>query len=59
VRVVGKSPEEAAAHFGWFSHFTAIENRALSAWIQELPLGWQPKQAGQTSGLDRAGYFEG
>ncbi|URK86680.1 hypothetical protein LP421_20720 [Rhizobium sp. RCAM05350] len=58
MRVVGKSPEEAAAHFGWFSHFTAIENRASSAWTREL-LGWQPKQARQISGLDRAGYFEG
>jgi nucleoside-diphosphate-sugar epimerase len=28
--VVSKAPEEAAAHFGWFAHFAAIDNRASS-----------------------------
>jgi nucleoside-diphosphate-sugar epimerase len=57
VPVTGKSPEEAAAHFGWFSHFAGIDNKASSARTQAL-LGWHPGQPGLISDLDRAGYFE-
>ncbi len=57
VPVVGKSPEEAAAHFGWFAHFAAIDNRASSEKTREL-LGWQPKQPGLIADIDRARYFE-
>lgn len=55
--VAGKSPEEAATHFGWFSHFAGIDNKASSATTQEL-LGWHPKQPGLISDLDRDGYFQ-
>lgn len=55
--VSGKSLEEAATHFGWFSHFAGIDNKASSAKTQEL-LGWHPKQPGLISDLDRNGYFQ-
>lgn len=56
VPVVGKSPEEAASHFGWFAHFAAIDNPSSSQRTREL-LGWQPKQPGLISDLDRPSYF--
>lgn len=56
--VVSKSPEEAAAHFGWFAHFAAINNRASSAQTREM-LGWQPKHPGLIADLDRPAYFGG
>jgi nucleoside-diphosphate-sugar epimerase len=54
--VVGKSPEEAASHFGWFAHFAALDNPASSARTREL-LGWQPTQPGLIPDLDRPSYF--
>lgn len=57
VPVVSKTPEEAADHFGWFTHFAAINNLASSQRTQEL-LGWQPKQPGLIADLDRPRYFE-
>jgi nucleoside-diphosphate-sugar epimerase len=57
VPVVGKSPEDAAEHFGWFAHFAAIDNRASSQQTQDA-LGWQPKQPGLIADLDRPRYFE-
>ena len=57
VPVVSKSSEEAGEHFGWFAHFAAIDNPASSARTREL-LGWQPKQPGLITDLDRPGYFE-
>jgi nucleoside-diphosphate-sugar epimerase len=57
VPVVGKAPEEAANHFGWFAHFAAIDNPASSKQTREL-LGWQPKQPGLIADIDRSGYFE-
>ena len=40
VPVVSKSPEEAAAHFGFFGFFVAIDGPASSAKTQQL-LGWR------------------
>jgi nucleoside-diphosphate-sugar epimerase len=57
VPVVSKAPEEAANHFGWFSHFAAIDNRASSERTRDL-LGWQPTQSGLIPDLDRPRYFE-
>lgn len=57
VPVVGKSPEEAAVHFGWFSHFAAIDNRASSQQTRAV-LGWHPKERGLIADLDRPRYFE-
>ncbi len=55
--VVGKSKEEAAAHFGWFAHFAAGDNPTSSAQTQKQ-LGWQPKQPGLLADLDHDYYFK-
>ncbi len=57
VPVVSTAPEEATNHFGWFAHFAAIDCPASSQRTREL-LGWQPKQPGLISDLDRPRYFE-
>ena len=59
IPVVSKTPAEAAEHFGWFAHFTGIDNRASSARTQAT-LGWQPRQHGLIADLDGPyGYFGG
>jgi nucleoside-diphosphate-sugar epimerase len=55
--VVGKSPEEATKHFGWFAHFAALDNPTSSKQTREA-LGWQPQQPGLIADLDRTRYFE-
>ena len=55
--IVSKTPEEAAAHFGWFAYFAAMDAPASSAKTQER-LGWRPKQPGLVADLDRPRYFE-
>ncbi|RWM29589.1 SDR family oxidoreductase [Mesorhizobium sp.] len=57
VPVFGKSPEESAAHFGWFAHFAAIDNEASSA-LTRQELGWEPTQAGLIEDVDQAVYFQ-
>ena len=54
--MVGKTPEQAAAHFEWFAHFAAINNVASSRKTREQ-LGWQPKQPGLIDDIEQAGYF--
>jgi len=39
------------------AHFAAIDSPASSQRTREL-LGWQPKQPGLISDIDRAAYFE-
>ena len=56
VPVVGKTPEEAKEHFGWFAQFAAIDTQASSQWTRER-VGWQPKQPGLISDIDHASYF--
>lgn len=56
--VVAKTAEEAGDHFGWFAHFAALDNPSSSQKTREL-LGWQPRQPGLISDLDRQRYFEG
>jgi nucleoside-diphosphate-sugar epimerase len=56
VPVVGKSREEAANHFGWITHFFAMDGPASSAQTR-LQLGWRPRQPGLMADLDRAEYF--
>jgi nucleoside-diphosphate-sugar epimerase len=55
--VVGKTPEEATNHFGWFAHFAAIDNPASSKRTQE-ELGWHPTQPALIPDIDRPRYFE-
>jgi nucleoside-diphosphate-sugar epimerase len=56
VPVVSKTPEEAAQHFGWFTHFAAMDNPASSAQTQEQ-MGWRPTRPGLISDLDHPRYF--
>jgi nucleoside-diphosphate-sugar epimerase len=55
--LISKAPEEAAAHFGWFAHFAAIDNRASSRQTREQ-LGWQPTGPGLIEDIDRPNYFQ-
>ena len=57
VPIVTKSPEEATEHFGWFSHFAALNGPASSERTR-ASMGWQPKEPGLIPDLDRPGYFE-
>jgi nucleoside-diphosphate-sugar epimerase len=57
VPVVSKSPEEAAGHFGWISHFAGIDCPASSAKTQEQ-LGWRPAHASLIADIDRPSYFD-
>jgi len=56
VPVVSKTAEEANAHFGWFTHFAAIDCPSASEKTRES-LGWQPKQPGLIADLDQPAYF--
>jgi len=55
VPTLSKSPEEAAAHFGWFARFAAIDAPSSSARTRAL-LGWEPTQIGLIDDIDRH-YF--
>jgi hypothetical protein len=55
---VSKTPEQAAEHFGWFAHFTQIDNVASSEKTREQ-LGWKPGQIGLIDDLDEGHYFAG
>jgi nucleoside-diphosphate-sugar epimerase len=58
VPVVAQSPEEAAAHFGWFALFVGRDAPASSVLTQER-LGWSPTaQPGMIDDLDHARDFE-
>jgi nucleoside-diphosphate-sugar epimerase len=57
IPVVSKTPEEAAAHFGWFAHFAAMNNVASSARTRQQ-LGWEPTHPNLIPDLDRPRYFE-
>jgi nucleoside-diphosphate-sugar epimerase len=55
VPVVAKSPEEAAAHFGWLAHFVSLDLPASSALTQQR-LGWHPTGPGMIADLERMDY---
>jgi nucleoside-diphosphate-sugar epimerase len=55
--VVSKSPEEAADHFGWISHFASLDCPASSAQTQER-LGWRATRPSLIADLNRPIYFE-
>jgi len=57
VPVVGKSPAEAAEHFGWFAHFAALDAPASSQRTREQ-LAWRPEQPGLITDLDQSAYFK-
>jgi len=56
VPLVSKSPEEAAAHFGWFGRFVAIDVPTSSARTRSR-LDWQPEQPGLLADIDHPAYF--
>ena len=55
VPLTSVSPEEAQAHFGWFTMFAGMNVPTSSARTREL-LGWQPTEAGLIADME-AGYF--
>lgn len=57
VPVVSKSPEEAAAHFGFLAAFVGREIAGSSAQTQRR-LGWHPTGPGLIADLDHARDFE-
>jgi len=56
IPIVSKSPEEAAAHFGWFAIFAGIDAPTSSARTRTV-LGWQPEQPGLIADIDHPAYF--
>jgi nucleoside-diphosphate-sugar epimerase len=56
VPVVSKSPEEAAAHFGWLGVFVGLDLTGSSVQTQRM-LGWHPTGPELINDLDRAYYF--
>ena len=56
VPVVSKSPEEAAAHFGFLGMFVGRDLAGSSVQTQRR-LGWRPSEPGLIADLDRANYF--
>ena len=58
VPVVSKPREEAAAHFGWFAHFAAMDNLASSKRTRG-ELSWETTGPGLIADIDRPVYFGG
>lgn len=54
--VISKTPEEGRKHFGWFAPFAVGDRPASSDWTREQ-LGWQPKQPGLLTDIDKPHYF--
>ena len=55
IRVVSKSPEEAAVHFGWLTMLTATDMPASSRLTQQW-LGWKPEHEGMITDLENGTY---
>lgn len=56
VPVAGLSPEAAAAHFGWFTHFAGLDTPGASAWTRQA-LGWEPREPRLLADIDQPAYF--
>ncbi|MBR0849901.1 SDR family oxidoreductase [Bradyrhizobium diazoefficiens] len=54
--VISKSPDEAEAHFGWFTRFASANVPSSSAKTRAL-LGWEPKEKGLIEDIDQPHYF--
>jgi nucleoside-diphosphate-sugar epimerase len=57
VPFISIKPEEASAHFAWFSHFASMNVLASSKWTQEK-LTWTPTQVGLIEDIERSNYFK-
>jgi len=58
IPVVSKSKEEAAEHFGWFTHFAGADTPASSEKTRQW-LGWNPTQITLLEDMDKGTYFGG
>jgi nucleoside-diphosphate-sugar epimerase len=56
VPVVAVAPDDAAAHFGWLTHFIGVDSPASSTLTREL-MDWHPTQPGLIDDLDKGHYF--
>jgi nucleoside-diphosphate-sugar epimerase len=56
IPVVSKSPEEAAAHFGWFAMFAGMDAPTSSARTR-AKLDWKPTRPGLIADIDHPAYF--
>jgi len=56
IPIVSKSPDEAAAHFGWLTHFAGLDMPASSVLTQER-LGWRPTGPGVITDLEQGRYI--
>jgi nucleoside-diphosphate-sugar epimerase len=56
VPVVSITPEKAAEHFGWLTHFAAMDMPASSEWTRK-ELGWNPTGPGLIEDLSNMKYF--
>lgn len=54
--VESRSGEAVAGHFGWFSHFAAMNVAASSEWTRK-ELGWAPTGPGLIEDMASGGYF--
>ncbi len=55
VPVVSLTPEKAAEHFGWLTHFAGLDMPASSAWTRKA-LGWEPAGPGLIEDLTNMTY---
>jgi nucleoside-diphosphate-sugar epimerase len=55
--VTGVPPEQAAAHFEWFTLFAGLDAPASSAWTRAV-LGWVPGEGTLLEDVDSARYFK-
>lgn len=56
VPLVGLSHEEVRPHFGWFSHFSTMDNPVVNERTRAV-LDWHPVQLGLIDDIDRWDYF--
>jgi nucleoside-diphosphate-sugar epimerase len=55
--LASRTPEAAAAHFGWFASFAAMDVPASSERTRE-ELGWHFAEAGLITDVDQPGYLD-
>jgi nucleoside-diphosphate-sugar epimerase len=56
VPVKSLTPDEATAHFGWFTKFASLDVHASNERTQSL-LNWRPRHPGLLADIDRPIYF--
>ncbi len=56
VPVVSLTPEQAVEHFGWLTHFAALDMPASSEWTRKT-LDWEPTGPGLIEDLTKMNYF--